>query len=297
MSIYDLTHEDLPDVGIHTHGEIDRLLPAQAEKDALLGSFGTPGYTNRYLTNGDAPAAPAASRLVRLDGAGILALPAGGWRLGGAALALDLTGTEYDAKAALQALGVHFSDADAPFPGALYGAVAGSWAHAAGLGWRPATGVDDAGPGLLVPLMRPGNWELAVGLSYPADPTTPQLALALGYLAGSNHCGAAALIRDAAPSSQALRASLETNDGDDTFTVRYQALATVGPGSWTYKFRCFAGAVSVWDDYDDTWHDHAGRQAIGHAYTAAYAFVQFLKTAGSAFPTCYLSSLTLTYLA
>jgi hypothetical protein len=67
-----------------------------------------------------------------MDLSGILALP------GGAALALDLTGTEYDAKAELQALGVPVSDADAPFPGTLYGPATGSWSHAAVLGWRPA---------------------------------------------------------------------------------------------------------------------------------------------------------------
>jgi hypothetical protein len=292
----DLAHDDLPDAGIHTHGEIDGLLPSQAEKDALLGSSGTPGYTNRYLTQSDGPSVPAASRLARLDAAGILALPGGGWRLGGAALALDLTGTGYDTKAELQALDVRFSDADTPFPATLYGALVGTWSHAAGLGWQPATVVEDAGPGLLLPLMRPANWELAVGLNYPADPSNPQFALAAGYLAGSNHCGAAALIRDASATSQALRATLETNDGDDTYTVRYQAAATLGPGSWTYKFRCFSGAVSVWDDYDDGWRDYAGRQTVGHGFTPAYAFVQFLKAGGATFPTCYLTNLALTYL-
>ena len=52
--------------------------------------------------------------------------------LDGEVMALDLAGAEYDTKPELQALGVRFSDADSPFASTLYGAVVGSWTHAAG---------------------------------------------------------------------------------------------------------------------------------------------------------------------
>ena len=45
-----MRHSSLPDVGIHTHQVIDHLLPAQAEKHALLGSCGQPSAANRFLT-------------------------------------------------------------------------------------------------------------------------------------------------------------------------------------------------------------------------------------------------------
>jgi hypothetical protein len=288
-----MRHSDLAEAGIHTHQVIDHLLPSQAEKHALLGSSGRPSEANRFLTQDDAPAVPAASRVLRLDDAGVLLLPGGGWNLGATPLDLDFTGTSYDAKAECQALGIRFSDADAPFPAELYGVEAGSWAHAAGSGWQPTSVVDNTGPALVVPLLRPGNWQLAAGLTYPAGGTN--FRMVLGYLTGSNHCGAAAVILDDA-AADSLRATLQTNDGDDTFTGRYSALSTLGAGTWTYKFRCYTGTVSVWDHYDDTWRNYTGRQALGRAYTPAYAFIQFLKTPGATFPTCYLSSLALTYL-
>jgi len=107
---------------------------------------------------------------------------------------------------------------------------------------------------------------------------------------------AAALVRDASAAGQALRATLETNNGDDTYTARYSATSSLGAGSWTYKFRCLGGAVSVWDDYDDGWHDYAGRQSVGHGFTPAYGFVQFIKAAGVAFPAVYLTAFNLSYL-
>jgi hypothetical protein len=55
-----------------------------------------------------------------------------------------------------------------------------------------------------------------------------QFSWAADYLARSNHCRAAGLIRGAGASSQTLRASLEMNDGDDTYTVRYGAAPTAG---------------------------------------------------------------------
>jgi hypothetical protein len=110
----------------------------------------------------ETPSSPAESRLVRLHSAGPQVLPGGGWQLGGAAPALDLAGTAYGTQAALQALDVWLSDVDSLSPGTLYGAVVASWSHVAGLGWRPASVVDGAGPGMIVPLMRLGNRELEV---------------------------------------------------------------------------------------------------------------------------------------
>lgn len=72
-----ITHSRLPDGGITAHGTIDAQLPSPAEKAALAGTLGPPGPNERYITEGDAPATPAAERIVRLASDGALHLPAG----------------------------------------------------------------------------------------------------------------------------------------------------------------------------------------------------------------------------
>jgi len=69
-------HSQLPDRGRIPHYAIDSRLPSQNQKQALAGSYGTPGHANQYLTEDDAPATPEAGRITRLDSAGTLALPA-----------------------------------------------------------------------------------------------------------------------------------------------------------------------------------------------------------------------------
>jgi hypothetical protein len=70
-------HSDLSDAGVLGHAVIDALLPDAGEKGALAGSYGSPGPANAFVTAADAPATPAPSRIVRLDGDGDLNLPAG----------------------------------------------------------------------------------------------------------------------------------------------------------------------------------------------------------------------------
>jgi len=48
-------------------GDNDPRVPTQGENDALVGTVGTPSSTNKYVTNDDTSATPAASKVVRFD--------------------------------------------------------------------------------------------------------------------------------------------------------------------------------------------------------------------------------------
>ena len=75
-----MAHSDLPDAGRVPHSTIDAQIPTQGQKAALDGSLNTPNRSNRYVTQDDAPATPAASRIVRLGSNSICNLTAGGIR-------------------------------------------------------------------------------------------------------------------------------------------------------------------------------------------------------------------------
>lgn len=220
---------------------------------------------------------------------------------------LDFTTIEYDTKAECiqpHGPGLRFSDNDTPFPSWLRRLIAGTWTHVAATGWQPATGVgENDGPGLLIPLLQPGQWELEVVLDYSAPAGVDDEGYcSFGYITNSNHVGACATIYDNAAGATQLIASLETNNGDDTFTTRYTGAILAGPfaGPVTYRFRCMNGCVSVWDDQDDAWHDYEDRPAlVGQVaaipYTAAWAFIQFADT-GNQFWTIYVQSLSVNYI-
>ena len=71
------THSMLPDGGRTPHIVIDSHLPSAGQKDALEGSLNTPNASNRYVTQDDAPTTPTASRILRLNAAGIASLVGG----------------------------------------------------------------------------------------------------------------------------------------------------------------------------------------------------------------------------
>lgn len=214
-----------------------------------------------------------------------------------APLVLDFTGTAFDTKAKCQTLGLRFSDDDEPFPETLLHSVSGSFSHSATAGWRPTAPVNDEGPALLLPLARPGNWELEIVLNYNPAGASDQGRVYVGYLASTNHVGAAAMFVDAWNAAYDMRASLTTNNGDDTLTTQYTGTILSGTGLRTLRFRCENGAVGVWDPQGSSWHYYEGRQSAGIAYTAACAFVQFYKYDNTnPFWNVYLDSLKLTYL-
>lgn len=219
-------------------------------------------------------------------------------------LEMDFTGTEYDTKAECQYRGLRFSDSDTPWPAALVGACnpGDSWTHSAGNGWQPAADDDTGGPALLIPLMRPDNWILELQWKYAPAAVTEQGLLYFGYITNSNQPGAYARIEDTSAAASQLEAHLDTNDGDDTYTERYNGAALAGAATRTYRFRCMHGCVSVWDDQDDAWHDYEGRygviaQIASVPYTAAWAFVQTAPPTGQTanFWTAYLAALKLSF--
>lgn len=55
-------------------GDNDTRVPTQSENDALAGTSGTPSSTNKYVTNDDTSATSSASKVVRMNASGKLAL-------------------------------------------------------------------------------------------------------------------------------------------------------------------------------------------------------------------------------
>ena len=217
-------------------------------------------------------------------------------------LEMDFTGTDYDTLAECNYRGLRFSDSDTPWPTTLRYTSGGTWAHSAGNGWRPTAADDEVGPALLIPLLRPANWILEVKWKYAPAAVTEQGILVFGYITNSNQPGAYARIEDINAAVTELSAHLDTNDGDDTYTERYNGVALAGAATRTYRFRCMHGCVSVWDDQDDAWHDYVGRygiipQAASIPYTAAWAFLQTVPPADQIanFWTAYLSALKLSF--
>lgn len=217
-------------------------------------------------------------------------------------LEMDFTGTEYDTKAECQYRGLRFSDDDTPWPDALIAITGpGTWTHSADNGWQPGEMDENEGPSLLIPLMRPANWILELQWKYAPADVNEQGILYFGYITNSNQPGAYARIEDTSAAASQLEAHLDTNDGDDSYTERYNGAALAGAATRTYRFRCMHGCISVWDDQDDAWHDYEGRygvipQMASIPYTAAWAFIQTVMPIGAAAPwTAYLAGLKLSF--
>jgi hypothetical protein len=218
----------------------------------------------------------------------------------GTYLDMDFTGTDWDLKGECNYVGLRFSDVATPFPDILTWTHSGTWAHSAGNGWVPTMTVNNQGPAILVPLMRPGNWELFIDFEYTPGHVNQRFILDLGYLANSNHVGARANVRDDGAADSDLHWALQTNDGDDTWTNRYTGANIVGAtGNYQIGFRCQNGCVGVYDDQNNSWNYYQGRQNTGaspySAYTATHAFLQFFRYDANV-PTLRIRNLRLTYL-
>lgn len=218
------------------------------------------------------------------------------WRLGAKPLDLDFSGTDFDTKAECQTLGLRFSDSDEPFPWTLYDGVTGTWSHSAGNGWRPSALEFEHGPAILIPLMRPGNWEIEVQYDWASINT--QGAFYLGYITVSNHIGAMAAVVQP-QGSTIFTHYLYTNDGDDTFTQRASGVENyiASIGKRTITFRTSHGCVGYRGISDDPWAFYEDRQATGTNYTPAYAFLQVIDNhASNPFWTFDVERLVLRYL-
>lgn len=219
------------------------------------------------------------------------------WRLGGTVLNLDFTGLAYDTKPECQAVGLRFSDSDTPFSNPLGTvAVSGTWAHSAGNGWAASGMSNDEWSVILIPLMRPENWELDVVLTYSPAAVAHMIRFYMGHLTPSGHMGDALDAEDTSVAANQLICVHYTNDGDDTFTARYTGAALVGTGDRTYKLRSKNACRSVWDEQDDAWHDYQGHQCTTVAYTPGYVFIAVQKIGANTLSAHYIKSLTLKYL-
>jgi len=267
---------------------------------ALITGGGTVALGGFTLT---IPATGTAALLDRVGGQSFTTGPQiiqSVWRLGDVVLDLDFTGTSYDTKAECQVVGLRFSDADTPFPDTLVVTTsAGGWTHVAGEGWQPSSLTADNGPGIIVPLMRPGNWELEAVLKVPAQAVNTRGLLYHGYIVGSNHVGAFARWCDTSGDTLRFEGTLWTNDGDDTFSqqINWGNLASVA-GTWTVRFVSRNGCVGGYESVGAAYQWYTDRQCSGVNYTPTWAFLQYDPYNYPTSPewVVYIQSLKLTYL-
>lgn len=238
------------------------------------------------------------SGAVELQGANLL-LNLGSyiWPLGGLVLNLDFTGTLYNTVAKCNAVGLRFSGSDTPFSNPLgTSSTGGTWAHTAGQGWV-ATAASEQYAAITLPLMRPGNWQFDVTLNYQAANVAHMLDMFFGYVTQSGHVGGIAEAVDGSAVATQLQCYLYTNDGDDTYTIRYSAVAPLaGTGLRTYKMRCLTTCPGVWDELDDTWHNYTGHQCATGSYSPAYGYFVIGPLGANVLAAHYVTNLSLTYI-
>lgn len=223
------------------------------------------------------------------------------FRLGEVALDLDFTGTDYDTVAECEAMGLKFGDSVTyPFPDQLVPAYATDepWSHDAGTGWKVtlASGVSSGGF-ILVPLMRPGNWEAEVVIDFTPTNVDQVGLVNVGYISNSNHMGANAVLLDISVIASEVTTVLQTNDGDDTPTSRYTGAAQ-GTGNITLALRSINGVLEVYDDQDNLWHPYEGHQSTGISYTAGWVYFGLtnLSTHADPWVGVHIRNFKLTYL-
>jgi len=233
---------------------------------------------------------------------GMVNIGSGIFRLAETALDLDFTGV-YDTKAECEALGLKFGDSNSyPFPDQLVPGYATNkaWSHSAGTGWTATlVGGEASGGFIIVPIMRPGNWEIEIVVDYtPDNDNANQIGfIHLGYISNSNHMGAEAALLDVSTLTSTVNTYLYTNDGDDTITSRYSGAAQ-SAGDITLALRSVNGVLQIYDDQDNAWHDYEGHQTTTVSYTAGWTFfgISNVSTAPAPWTGVHIKSFKLTYL-
>ncbi len=253
----------------------------------------------------DIPATAAANRGARYSSDGDLVPPDTGliilngttdnniWRLGETVLDLDFTGTDYDTAAECEAIGLKLSNTVPTFPYQLQGIVSGSWSHSAGNGWRPSTSVNDQGPAMLIPLMRSSDWQLLVQLRTYSRTSSDSTYIWLGAVGPGLHLPFT--VFNYSYSSQPYRARLYTNNGDDTFTVRYDGSIKYSNPS-LLGLRFYNGVPGVYDDLANAWYDYNGPFGGYLGYPVSHLFLQAILRTGSNYHTLDVMTLSLKYL-
>lgn len=247
----------------------------------------------------DAPVSPAASRIVRLDSAGVLHSPNSAWRIGDEVLNMDFTGTAYNTKAKCQAAGLRFSDSDSPFPNTLWNPTktGGTWSHVSGNGWKPGNVlVTGEGPGLLLPLMRSGNWEYAISFRV----FTRSASYSTYFHIGAIGIGMQIPIYtwNYSFSWQLYHMRAYVNDGDGTWTPVRDGVNQTSAGVYDLRLRMVNGVVGAYDDYNNTWYYYQDKFGGYIPYPVTHVFAQASRRGGSAtlYHTLYVTRIKLTYL-
>lgn len=206
----------------------------------------------------------------------------------------DFTGIDYNTKVKCQAKGFLFSDEDTPFPDAMYGDVSGTWTYDTGVGWKAAGTVNSEGPAIVLPLIRPYNWELAVTFDYSPGEVAENVRLILGSMAPDNEYIALAFAQDNAVGASELVWLLYTNDGAGSVDVQFTGDALAGTGERVIKLRSLNGCVSVYDNEDNVWEDYTGRQA-GTGFNPSHVFIQVQKLGAAALADITIKDITVIY--
>jgi hypothetical protein len=191
-------------------------------------------------------------------------------------------------------MGIRFSDSSTPFPDYLRTQHIGSWSHVVSTGWLATTTTDERGPGMTIPIVRPGNWYAEARFTIGGAITTNS-RVEVGALTATNHVVGYGESRNPGTLSHQAYAYLFSNDGDDTFTQRFSGSPLNNPGYVILRFRCQDGCIGVYDDEDNVWEWYEGRNATGVSYTPAYAFFQVQKVSGVAMATIHITELKIVY--
>jgi hypothetical protein len=210
-------------------------------------------------------------------------------------MVFDFTGTMLDTKAECQAMGFLFSDDDTPFLDPIYAAIDGTWTHDTGVGWLAACATDSKGPVIIIPLVRPRNWEVAITFNFDAAVVGDKGRLVLGTMTANGDFGALGFSEDSNAAATELVCQLMTNDGDDSLTARHTGQALAGTGDRELKLRNLNGCIGVYDEQDDGWNNYAGRQAAGVDYTPTHIFIQVQKFTGATLASFTIKDISMIY--
>lgn len=207
----------------------------------------------------------------------------------------DFTGTMLDTKAECQAMGLRFSDDDTPFPDNIYSDIDGTWTHVESVGWKAVAGDDSKGPAILIPLIRPRDWEINITFDFAVAAVGDQVRFIVGTMMSNNDFGAVGFVQDNAAGATELTWLFYTNDGDDSITIRHTGSAFAGVGEREVRLRAANGCLSFYDDQDDGWNDYTGRQAAGSDYTPVYLFVLVQKLGAADLADITIKDITMIY--
>ena len=148
----------------------------------------------------------------------------------------------------------------------------------------------------MFPLAQGHEWEMTIVVDYRDVSLSTLSHVELAYMSNSGHTGAIGALPSSNAAQKRVQVALYTNDGDDTYTVRYSGAQQSGADKYTLKFRNKNGTVGVWDPEDDDWHNYQARGSSGKSYSAALGALQIRQNSSTALDVIYVASLKVRYL-